>query len=739
MRRLFLFTICSALVFTALSEARTGHPVPGDQQPAPTAAADAQAAAPAAGSDEDPPRVVTTVTVTAPAAPRRVEPSADVRTLPSSASVLRAPDIQNAPYREPGEVVRTMPGMAFTYYGQGGIPSGPTVRGYTDRNFGQDIAGFVDGIPLNLPGFVASHGALDLTTLVPETFERVELVRGPVEARFGDFNRGATLNFVTRDGVANPLVSLAGGQYGTWNVTGVAGNYAPGARRPSFYTQAGTQGTGGYADNQDLWHNRLFNRVIVPMPVGDLTFTAQNGWSEWDAPGYLDRAAVESGAVGRQSAVNPTDGGRLQHNLYALRYRAGAASSRPFEATFHVGARDFLRFRHDVLLGPTQPQVRQTDDRVTWGYRVEQTWGHVLRGMPLLFTAGTSLQRADAETRQARTLNREFVAWNDDVDELMTDAAVYAQGQIAPIGWLKAVGAMRYSWIDYEIQDNLRQPGQFVPEYSTSKGSPKVGVVVAPSRAIEIYGHFATGMRTPTPRTEVRNSTASIASVSVAETRNYELGATVRPMSRIDVDLNLWRADNANEIRGIPPGGVQFESLGKSRRNGGSVDVQWFVGPSARVTGGIAFVEARLLTPTNPAANHLPDVPDSVHHIGAQAPLGPQGTAAGRFSAIFDLYFYGRKDLNARLDQERYLPERDVPADLRRAVPLPRLGRRVLLSRFPSRRIGIPVRVARGGAAGPAAERRGRSQRDILTAAARPRTVRGQVLASCARLQPTAG
>ena len=34
------------------------------------------------------PRITTVVTVTAPAAPQRVEPSADVRTLPSSASVL---------------------------------------------------------------------------------------------------------------------------------------------------------------------------------------------------------------------------------------------------------------------------------------------------------------------------------------------------------------------------------------------------------------------------------------------------------------------------------------------------------------------------------------------------------------------------------------------------------------------------------------------------------------------------
>src|SRR6186713_831000 len=53
----------------------------------------------------EPPRITTVVTVTAPAAPQRVEPSADVGTLPSSASVLTAAELQAAPYREPGEVL----------------------------------------------------------------------------------------------------------------------------------------------------------------------------------------------------------------------------------------------------------------------------------------------------------------------------------------------------------------------------------------------------------------------------------------------------------------------------------------------------------------------------------------------------------------------------------------------------------------------------------------------------------
>ena len=84
------------------------------------------------------------------------------------------------------------------------------------------------------------------------------------------------------------------------------------------------------------------------------------------------------------------------------------------------------------------------------------------------------------------------------------------------------------------------------------------------------------------------------------ETESYEVGATLRPTSRIDVDATWWRADNTNEVRGIPPGGVQFESLGASKRDGASVDVRWFVFSGARVYGGLSWVKARLLTPATP-------------------------------------------------------------------------------------------------------------------------------------------
>ena len=78
--------------------------------------------------------------------------------------------------------------------------------------------------------------------------------------------------------------------------------------------------------------------------------------------------------------------------------------------------------------------------------------------------------------QQARTLLREFQAFNDNVDELMTDIGVCGQAQVGLTDWLKTVAGLRYSRFDYDIVDNLRQPGEYVDDYSASKWQPKVVV-----------------------------------------------------------------------------------------------------------------------------------------------------------------------------------------------------------------------------------------------------------------------
>ena len=280
--------------------------------------------------------------------------------------------------------------------------------------------------------------------------------------------------------------------------------------------------------------------------------------------------------------------------------------------------------------------------------------------------------------------------------------------------WLKAVAGLRYSRFDYDIVDNLRQPGEYVDDYSASKWQPKVGLVIAPLRQIELYANYVVGMRSPTPRTEVRNSVGSIDRVEVAETESYEVGATLRPTSRIDVDATWWRADNTNEVRGIPPGGVQFESLGASKRDGASVDVRWFVFSGARVYGGLSWVKARLLTPATPGPSISRIFPITCIRLEHRHRLGGPTRWPGASAPPSSSRFMAPR-ISTPL--ERFEATGISAARFRWAIrsPVPGLGGWLLLSGLEIRRVRISVRVARGSSSQSPRQRDGWSNGDVLT------------------------
>lgn len=639
--------LAASVLFWASPLLAVAQEVDTKESPAPSPQPTKRSAGAGQGVEAEPtPRITTTITVTANPGPVKSDLSSDVRTLPANSSVIDPGALERASAREPGEVLRGLSGVDFVYYGQGGIPSGPSVRGYTDRNFGQDIAGFLDGIPLNLFGFVASHGALDLTPVFTPAVARVDLVRGPLDVRYGDFHRGGSVNFVTRDGVPRPSVTIAGGSFGAVRGALTYGNRSEASAGTTVFLNAEGYNSNGYADNQRVKHFKTFNKLSWQVGGGDMTLALQGYWADWDAPSYLDRDLVRGGALDEKAAVNPTDGGNQNNQLTYLRYRHGAASGDPLTATAYFVHRDWKRWRSDFLISPTQTQVQQVDQRITYGLRVEKDVGRTLFGRPSIFLVGAAIQRDDAETRQDRTVQRESIGATDNVDELLTNLGVYAQEQIQAANWLKLMAGLRYSHVDYDIHDNLRAPGAFVASYDADVFSPKVGVAVSLGNHVGAYANYATGMRSPTPRTEIRNSVNSVDRVEIAETESYEAGLTARISTKLELLGAVWRADNSNEIRGIPPGGVQFESLGRSRREGAEAEINWYPVQRTRIYLGVSWVDAVLKTPTNPLANHLPDIPEYVHKLGFETHVVRTGRWPGTLSIAADFAIHGPKDLN---------------------------------------------------------------------------------------------
>jgi len=86
-------------------------------------------------------------------------------------------EIQSRPIDRPGEVLETVPGLIITQHAGGGKANQYYLRRF-NLDHGTDFAGYVDGVPVNLPTHTHGQGYLDLNWLIPEIVQGVTYEKG---------------------------------------------------------------------------------------------------------------------------------------------------------------------------------------------------------------------------------------------------------------------------------------------------------------------------------------------------------------------------------------------------------------------------------------------------------------------------------------------------------------------------------------------------------------------------------
>src|SRR5262249_35089519 len=154
----------------------------------------------AEASAEPTPQVTEAATPVAPVAPASgappEHPEADGKfestvtgrgpTSAASSSSIRNLDFDLRPKTSPNDLLRVVPGLMAVQHQGGGKADQLFLRGF-DADHGTDVAIFIDGVPVNLPSHAHGQGFADLHFLIPEAIERIDVVKGPYDVRWGDF------------------------------------------------------------------------------------------------------------------------------------------------------------------------------------------------------------------------------------------------------------------------------------------------------------------------------------------------------------------------------------------------------------------------------------------------------------------------------------------------------------------------------------------------------------------------
>lgn len=203
-----------------------------------------------------PPRPVGEVTVTATRAER------DVLDVPGHVTVIDREAIDHSGVRDLPDLLRREAGLFVTNFTTN--PAGTTIeaRGFNNGGaLGSSLLVLVDGRRVN----EADTGATDWALLPLDAVERIEIVRGPASAVWGDNAVGGVIQIVTRRPEGPPQLTLRG-TAGTWD-SGRGSLTASGSLGPagfSLFAESAT--TEGYRDGADFrTPEHLQGRIAVDL------------------------------------------------------------------------------------------------------------------------------------------------------------------------------------------------------------------------------------------------------------------------------------------------------------------------------------------------------------------------------------------------------------------------------------------------------------------------------------------
>jgi outer membrane receptor protein involved in Fe transport len=565
--------------------------------------------------------------------PRQSEVTVQNSGLPTTVTVLNHDEIARTNVeRDVANLYRRVPGVMAHNLDQGDTGTAIHMRGFLSSTHGADVAVYVDGVPQNVPSAAINHGMNDMSWLTPDMIERIEVIKGPFSALYGDQNRAGAVNIITRS-LAQSSVGATVGNYGNQRGSIVLSGERHGLQGlvvGDFFQND------GYRTNADQTRGNVFAKGTMIRGSSRWALRGVYQHADWDASGFLNLNSVLAGKV------QPIDRDPTVPPLYGKGHRSSVVFTRTpehGEAGLHVSAsfEDYARTR---ALGANQNDLNVQDDdrRIATARAVE----HLLFGTHGAVSLGAELRRDRGDAIHHRFLGTATPSpnytFNQDLNLLTY--GVFAQAQYKPIPSLKLVGGARFDTFDYDIR-NRKLPAASVV-YKESVGTPRGGVVWTPFKAVDVTANIGQGFRSPN-QTEISPSGnvgplgaaggSAFPNLKPPKVTSYDVGVATPIGSRVRLALAKYHTLNENEIVQVAAG--VFDSVGNTTRDGWELESTVYASDALSLYGSWGLVTKGQINNPLPNTAYLLSVPEHAVKGGAAytSPL-----PSGRLLVNVDLF-----------------------------------------------------------------------------------------------------
>ncbi len=502
----------------------------------------------------------------------------------SSDQTLRDEDFKTFPHKTASDLMRLVPGLHITQHTGGAKAHQIFLRGF-DAEHGQDLAVRLDGVPINEISQVHGQGYLDLHFLIPEVISRIQLIKGPYDARWGNFATAGAVEF-SSDPTApigqRAALSTSLGMF--QNMAGLAQLWlGRDSSRAHLALQA--ERSNGFTDPGELSAARLWARVQRRQGPWRLDAFYAGYRARSQAADTLPAAWIENGLVGRFASLDDSNRVDVDRHLMGLRLGRAWAGGR-LELLAHWQFKDTRIFSNYSFFyfNPIQgDQLEQSDARYTsgLGLRYRRADSFVARDLALSTEIGVDWRYDAIWQSQANTVDRVRINLKNHyrIHEQLFGLFAHEQllfgenftlvgGLRLDLDWVQAEGVQDVSELDIHTNRVVTRDQSPVSASEPALAiSPKLSAIYAASTDLTLFANFGRGFVSRPARDQ-----ANDAEFWMPAATGLELGTRWQAWDkRLSLVGGLWWMHKDQELIFDPEFGATVQR-GQSHRAGAELE-----------------------------------------------------------------------------------------------------------------------------------------------------------------------
>jgi len=550
-----------------------------------------------------------------------------------SEGVVKGGLLQDIPILRPGEVLETIPGLVITQHSGDGKANQYFLRGY-NLDHGTDLAISVDGVPANMPSHAHGQGYADLNYLIPELVEEIRYRKGTYAAETGDFSAAGSADIQYRKRLGQGFANTTIGSFGYQRVL-VADSTLLNASDLSLLGAVEVQQSDGPWTRPEGFKKL---NTLLRLSDGDLV----EGWSmdaihytaHWNSTDQVPLSLIESGALGRYSALDPSDGGNTGRDILSFEWHSlddqGGTTVLAYLEHYQLQLwSDFTFYDQRQGLAPNtnlpSDQFEQVENRSVQGVQVTRNWNHLLGGFKTNTEVGVQLRHDNINVGLLDTQSRmPFAEVNSNLIS-ESSAGSYFKNTTYWNSWARSVVGMREDWVGMNMHSQLALLSQNSGSASDQKLSPKFSLIFTPWEKTEVFLSEGHGFHSNDARGVIDQidptTKASVTKVpALVSAEGKEIGLRTLAIEGLESSLAVWTLDSNSELVYTADSdiGGSFSPNGSSKRYGVEWNNHYKLEQWLFVDADFAWTHARYakMNDNNGVGNHIPNAIPWVTRLG---------------------------------------------------------------------------------------------------------------------------